>query len=132
MSFLGTLKSFLGLGPKTLSVNPGDRVLNCEDCHQDFVFDAGEQRFFKEKGFTDPKRCPKCRRKVRSRMRRRGRRGGGGGGGGEARANGHENGSRHEERNDGNHRPEGGRRHGRQRGRHHSVIDGDSPYADER
>jgi hypothetical protein len=125
MSFLSMLKGLFGLSPKPLSIAPGDRLLSCEDCHQDFVFDAGEQRFFKEKGFTDPKRCPKCRKKVRSRMRRRGRRGRGGGGD-NGNGGGHSDSGRPENR--GRDRDHGGRN----RGRRHSVIDGDSPYADER
>jgi hypothetical protein len=132
MSFLTMLKGLLGFGPKSVSLAPGDRLLPCDDCRQDFVFDVGEQRFFKEKGFTDPKRCPKCRRKVRSRMRRRGRRGRGGGEGGGSNGNAPES-NRHESRGDnrGDNRRDGGGR-GHPRGRRHSVIDGDSPYADER
>jgi CxxC-x17-CxxC domain-containing protein len=39
-----------------------DRVLVCRDCGKEFVFSAGEQEFFQEKGFThDPTRCPECR-----------------------------------------------------------------------
>ena len=100
MSFLATIKSLFGLSPKSTALKDGDRLLVCSDCDEKFVFDAGEQRFFKEKGFTDPKRCPVCRKRVRSRMRRR-----------------------------------GGGRNGHRRsanGRGHSVIDGRSPYADER
>jgi hypothetical protein len=125
MSFLATIKSLLGLGSKSVTLAPGDRMLNCEDCKQEFIFDAGEQRFFKEKGFTDPKRCPKCRRKVRARMRRRGRRGGG---------NSHPNGNDEPRHNEGNRNENRGNNggHGHHRGRRHSVIDGDSPYADER
>lgn len=106
MSFLDTFKKLLGLGPKTADLSKGDRMLVCMDCEKDFVFDAGEQRFFKQKGFTDPKRCPVCRKKVRSRMKRRGRGGRGGGG------------DRHHKHHS--------------FARKHSVIDGDSPYADER
>lgn len=117
MSFISALKSLLGLGPKTANLERGDRVLVCMDCEKDFVFDAGEQRFFKQKGFTDPKRCPRCRKKVRSRIRRRGGRGQGGSGGG--------GGNNHRDNHSNNrHRFSG-------RGKH-SVIDGDSPYADER
>lgn len=129
MSFFSMLKGLLGFGPKSVSLAPGDRLLPCDDCRQDFVFDAGEQRFFKEKGFTDPKRCPKCRRKVRSRMRRRGRRGRGGE---ESAATPNRNeGARRESRGESGGRHDGGGR-GHHRGRRHSVIDGDSPYADER
>ncbi len=142
MSFLATLKRLLGFGPKEVKLGEGDRLLPCDDCKQDFVFDGGEQRFFKEKGFTDPKRCPKCRKKVRSRMRRRGRRGGGAGEpAGETEARPRQSGGRGESGgNEGGGRNGGGRGghsgngrggHGRG-GRRHSVIDGDSPYADER
>src|SRR2546423_1703576 len=101
MSFLTVLKSMLGLSTKPGKLAPGDRMLACEDCNEKFVFDAGEQRFFKEKGFTDPKRCPRCRKKVRSRIRRRGRN----------HSNSHRSPSQF---------------------RKNSVIDGDSPYVDER
>jgi CxxC-x17-CxxC domain-containing protein len=41
-----------------------DRILKCIDCQKDFVFTAGEQLFFNEKGFTnDPKRCKPCKAK---------------------------------------------------------------------
>jgi len=39
----------------------GDKTLNCEECGKDFIFTAGEQEFYEEKGFTPPKRCPECR-----------------------------------------------------------------------
>jgi hypothetical protein len=38
-----------------------DRRLRCVQCGREFIFEAGEQAFFKEKGFQDPKRCPPCR-----------------------------------------------------------------------
>jgi CxxC-x17-CxxC domain-containing protein len=39
-----------------------DRVLNCRDCGQSFVFTAGEQEFHASKGFeNDPSRCVDCR-----------------------------------------------------------------------
>lgn len=40
--------------------------LTCQDCGQDFPFSAGEQKFYEEKGFDPPKRCPQCRKKRRS------------------------------------------------------------------
>lgn len=103
MSLLTTIKSLFGFSAKAPSLSNGDRMLPCMDCDQQFVFDAGEQRFFKEKGFTDPKRCPRCRKKVRSRMKKR-----------------HRNGHNHQQK----------KRH--IFSRRHSVIDGDSPYVDER
>ena len=41
-----------------------DRMLTCVDCRNEFVFSAGEQEFFSEKGFSNiPRRCPACRGK---------------------------------------------------------------------
>ena len=41
-----------------------DRVLKCIDCGADFVFTAGEQMFFADKGFkNEPKRCKGCKAK---------------------------------------------------------------------
>jgi DNA-directed RNA polymerase subunit RPC12/RpoP len=40
-----------------------DKQLLCKDCGKEFTFTAGEQEFYKEKGFeNDPVRCPECRR----------------------------------------------------------------------
>lgn len=39
-----------------------DKTLQCKDCGQDFVFTAGEQEFYEEKGFRNPPaRCKDCR-----------------------------------------------------------------------
>ncbi|ABI67588.1 zinc-ribbon domain containing protein [Syntrophomonas wolfei] len=39
-----------------------DKTLVCQDCGQEFVFTAGEQEFYSEKGFeNEPKRCRECR-----------------------------------------------------------------------
>jgi CxxC-x17-CxxC domain-containing protein len=39
-----------------------DKTLTCQDCGIDFVFTAGEQEFYAQKGFTNqPTRCPSCR-----------------------------------------------------------------------
>ena len=39
-----------------------DKTLTCKDCGASFVFTAGEQEFFAEKGYTnEPGRCPECR-----------------------------------------------------------------------
>ena len=47
-----------------------DKTLVCKDCGQEFVFTAGEQAFFAEKGFeNDPVRCPACR-KARKEQKR--------------------------------------------------------------
>lgn len=48
-----------------------DKTLRCEDCGQEFVFTADEQKFFQEKGFkNEPKRCMTCRRTKRQQFRR--------------------------------------------------------------
>lgn len=39
-----------------------DRILKCNDCGNEFAFTEGEQQFYQEKGFQEPKRCPTCRR----------------------------------------------------------------------
>lgn len=107
MGLMSTIKSIFGFSSATPTLSKGDRMLQCEDCKKDFVFDAGEQRFFKEKGFTDPKRCPRCRKKVRFRIKKKGR--------------------NHNHQHQSN-----GHRRGHSSFRKNSVIDGDSPYADER
>ena len=39
-----------------------DKTLTCRDCGEGFVFTAGEQGFYLEKGLlNEPQRCPTCR-----------------------------------------------------------------------
>ena len=39
-----------------------DKTIACRDCGTDFVFTAGEQEFYAQKGFTnEPTRWPSCR-----------------------------------------------------------------------
>ena len=39
-----------------------DKELVCKDCGKTFVFSAGEQEFYAEKGFqNEPQRCKECR-----------------------------------------------------------------------
>ena len=39
-----------------------DITLKCKDCGKEFVFTAGEQEFYAEKGFQNqPQRCRDCR-----------------------------------------------------------------------
>ena len=38
-----------------------DRVLVCVDCGDQFVWTAGEQLYFSERGLAPVKRCPRCR-----------------------------------------------------------------------
>jgi CxxC-x17-CxxC domain-containing protein len=50
-----------------------DKTLVCKDCGNEFVFTAGEQEFYAEKGFeNEPVRCKTCR------MERKRRNGNGG------------------------------------------------------
>jgi len=40
-----------------------DKTIKCEKCEEEFIFPCGEQKFFEEKGFAEPRKCPKCRGK---------------------------------------------------------------------
>lgn len=52
-----------------------DQRIKCVDCGEEFIFTAGEQAFYREKGLTNaPTRCKSCREK------RKAERGQGGGG----------------------------------------------------
>ncbi len=47
-----------------------DRTLNCKECGQEFIFTAGEQEFYAEKGFqNEPQRCKECRTMRKSAAR---------------------------------------------------------------
>lgn len=51
-----------------------DKTLKCKDCNQEFVFTAGEQEFYADKGFAnEPQRCKSCRdaNKAQARSHRR-------------------------------------------------------------
>ena len=55
--------------------NFADQTLVCRDCGKQFVWTAGEQEFYEQRGYTNPpSRCPSCRAKHKAE------RGGGGGG----------------------------------------------------
>lgn len=61
-----------------------DQRLTCVDCGQEFLFTAGEQAFYQQKGLTNaPTRCKTCR--DARKTQRAGGGGGGGGGGGSQR-----------------------------------------------
>lgn len=39
-----------------------DKTLVCKECGKEFVFTAGEQEFYAERGFVnEPQRCKECR-----------------------------------------------------------------------
>ena len=45
-----------------------DKKLTCKDCGNEFLFTAGEQDFYQQRGFTnEPGRCPDCRNKRKQR-----------------------------------------------------------------
>lgn len=63
--------------------NGEDQYIRCSDCGEEFVFTAGEQAFYREKGLTHaPTRCKSCRE---NRKAQRSDGGGMGGGGGRSR-----------------------------------------------
>ena len=41
----------------------GSKFIICKDCEEEFEFTEGEQEFYKEKHFNEPKRCKECRDK---------------------------------------------------------------------
>ena len=46
-----------------------DKVLRCIDCGEEFIFSAGEQLFFADKGLrNDPKRCKPCKQAKNDRL----------------------------------------------------------------
>jgi CxxC-x17-CxxC domain-containing protein len=52
----------------------GDQQLMCSDCGQSFTFTGEDQEFFRERGYSAPKRCKSCRQAKKSEQP-----GGGGG-----------------------------------------------------
>ena len=45
-----------------------DKTLVCRECNQEFVFSAGEQEFYAERGFpNEPKCCRACRQARKAR-----------------------------------------------------------------
>lgn len=59
-----------------------DKTLTCRDCGMSFVFTAGEQAFYQERGFSEPQRCPTCRQKRKQQRSSEGYDNYGSGGGG--------------------------------------------------
>ena len=49
-----------------------DKTLVCKDCGNEFVFTAGEQEFYAQKGLVNtPKRCPECRKARKHKSKRK-------------------------------------------------------------
>jgi len=63
------------------SLSYTDRGINCVDCGQEFVFTAGEQEFYTQRGFSEaPKRCTSCRASRKAQRNGAGGTAGAGGG----------------------------------------------------
>ncbi len=46
-----------------------DRTITCVDCHEAFIWTAGEQVFFHDKGLqNEPKRCKTCKQAKNERL----------------------------------------------------------------
>lgn len=37
-----------------------DKKIICKKCGKEFIFTAGQQEFFAEKGLSEPKKCKEC------------------------------------------------------------------------
>ncbi len=49
-----------------------DKTIVCKECGNEFVFTAGEQEFYAEKGFeNEPQRCKACRDAKKQQSRNR-------------------------------------------------------------
>ncbi len=78
MEFIGKLfgKGKNGNGSGSRSGSAGgtqtaDGVeLMCVECRKPFLFETGEQKFYKMRGLTSPKRCTSCRRQKKRHRRR--------------------------------------------------------------
>ena len=47
-----------------------DKTLVCKECGNEFVFSAGEQEFYAERGFqNEPQRCKACRAKRKNAIK---------------------------------------------------------------
>lgn len=47
-----------------------DKTLVCKECGEEFIFSAGEQEFYAERGFqNEPRRCKNCRSKRKNEDR---------------------------------------------------------------
>lgn len=48
-----------------------DKELKCVDCGKPFPFTEGEQKFYAEKQYTEPKRCKPCREAKKAERQQR-------------------------------------------------------------
>lgn len=45
-----------------------DKKIKCKECGYEFVLTVDDQKWYAEKGFTEPKRCKSCRRLRREKV----------------------------------------------------------------
>ena len=43
-----------------------DKMIKCKKCEKEFLFSAGEQKFYKERGFFAPSMCKECRASIKT------------------------------------------------------------------
>lgn len=43
-----------------------DKTLTCKKCGKEWIWEAAEQKFFKEKGFFRPSMCKECRKSIKT------------------------------------------------------------------
>ena len=65
----GNLPYKNGNGNGKTKGNGEGTMMMCVECKKQFLFETGEQQFFKMRGLTPPKRCPNCRTKRRRHRR---------------------------------------------------------------
>ena len=59
----------VGFARRHMAMEFRDKSLVCVECHQPFIWTAGEQLFYADKNFkNEPKRCKDCKAKRNARM----------------------------------------------------------------
>ena len=48
-----------------------DKTIKCVECGTEFYFSEGEQAYYAERGYQEPKRCKECRIKAQARREAR-------------------------------------------------------------
>ena len=75
MGIMTLIGKLFGKGKNVSAAGGGTQTLEgtnltCVECKKTFLFETGEQQFYKMRGLTSPKRCTSCRRQ-KKRFRRR-------------------------------------------------------------
>jgi CxxC-x17-CxxC domain-containing protein len=64
-----TTEAMAASDPHQVESNFEDRVIKCVDCGDNFIWTAGEQTFFHDKGLkNEPKRCKPCKQAKNERL----------------------------------------------------------------